>query len=134
MIAINSGLITYFACSFRDKPQFGKSGSSAGFWDLRKKRGFEEIRPRGYAMHDGAGVWGSVFWEMRGLLGKNVADQRLFSTWSEWKPVGATNQSPVFAKKLLEIIGSRDGKAQAANVRKILEERGLRTERSEKTN
>jgi hypothetical protein len=126
IVAIESGLVTYLACSFHDTPVFSKPGSVVSPWDLRKKRAFGTLKPDlGLALRDGTEIWGGVFWEIRSLLGKDLADQRLFSVWSEWEPAKGVNQTPVFAKKLLESIEKRDGKEQAARVKKIFEDRGL---------
>jgi tetratricopeptide (TPR) repeat protein len=86
LLAIESGLTTYFCCSFNDDPVFAGlalrlNGASPTNWSLDNHRSFGEIGgSAGSTMEDGI-VWGGAFWEMRQLLGQAKTDALLFGAW-----------------------------------------------------
>lgn len=69
--AIESGLATYFPCSFADNPMIGGKASAAGKavfhpQDLRKRRKLAEIRANDLVsvQNDGSEVWGGTLWDI----------------------------------------------------------------------
>jgi hypothetical protein len=130
--AIESGLATYFPCSFRDSPMLGDKASGAGKaisppQDLGKHRNFAEIRLRnwGSVQRDGSEVWGGAFWEIRQLLGVDAADRFIATTWQTFAP-GKEPAYTAFARALLAKSSSVDGGSHTEEIREILKRRGLR--------
>lgn len=124
--AIESGLVTYFACSYLDRGVFDPSHTENRM-DLTKKPTFAEFVPRdASALVAGSKVWGSMYWEIRGLVGKELADQRLFATWASWKPEMQGDESIAFAKRLVETFEKSDGKELANRVKKSFILRNLK--------
>jgi hypothetical protein len=78
-ISLESGLASYFPCSFKAAPIFGGGGFVL---DLSKHHMFGEIRPsNAYAVSDGMAVWGSSFWALRQMVGRSIADKLLWDSW-----------------------------------------------------
>jgi F0F1-type ATP synthase membrane subunit b/b' len=122
--AIESGLAWYLPCSFVDNP---KPAPEATSWDLTSKRKFEDLRPTyDSAVDIGTEVWGSVFWELRQLLGKSgdgqyVADKLLFDTWFKLRPDEViADRGASFVRILLEL----DNKDEA-QIRAVFDKRGF---------
>jgi hypothetical protein len=133
--AMESGLATYFPCSFVDHPIMGDQASDAGKallppQDLRNNRPFSDIHLKQYDSVENAGseVWGGAFWQLRQVLGKDKADHLLAETWrafSPEKPAAGTLYA-AFAANLLERSKSLDDGKYAAQIRALFEQRGLR--------
>jgi hypothetical protein len=88
--AIESGLATYFACSFAGDPVMGGKASDAGKrifppQDLRKQRKLSEINlgDWGSVQNDGSEVWGGAFWQIRELAGQPQADKVVALAWRD---------------------------------------------------
>jgi len=115
--SIESALAWYLPCSFVGNPK-----PSVGSWDLTKRRSFREIRPEiSSAMVDGTEIRGSAFWEMRQLLGPQVADKLLFDSWFKLRPADVVkDRGASFVKLVLE-----SDKPNASKIRAIFERRGL---------
>jgi hypothetical protein len=129
--AIESGLATYFACSFNNNPRSAeKTASLAGgdfkIWDLSTERKFSEIQPNvGSAMTDGTEIWGGAFWEIRQLLGQTAADRLLFKTWFAVRPGDVRkDRGASFVKKLLELNQTEERGKHADQIRAVFEKRG----------
>jgi hypothetical protein len=129
--AVESGVATYFPCSFTGDPMMGDKASAAGKalmppQDLRKHRNFSEIRLGDWAsvQNDGSEIWGGALWEVRQLLGRDAADQLVAGIWQSFSPSkGAAYAS--FANKLLANSRSIEGGKYTEQIRKILDDRGL---------
>jgi hypothetical protein len=131
--AIESGLATYFPCSFTDHPLLGDKASAAGNatdppQDLRKRRKFEEIRVSEWnsVQNDGSEVWGGALWEIRQLLGAEVADQMIAKTWQAFSPASEENAYASFGDSLLANSRLIGGGRYADQLREIFKGRGLR--------
>jgi hypothetical protein len=88
--AIESGLATYFACSFTGDPVMGDKATEAGKQvfppqDLRQERKFSKIDPADWAsvQNDGSQIWGGVFWQIRDLLKQPRADSTIAVAWRD---------------------------------------------------
>jgi hypothetical protein len=86
--AIESGVASYFPCSFTNHPMLGDGASDAGKsilrpQDLRKRRGVSEIQLRRWesVQNDGSEIWGGALWQISGLLGPERADRLIADTW-----------------------------------------------------
>ncbi len=131
--AIESGLATYFPCSFTDNPELAEKASAAGKaifhpQDLRKRRKFAEIRLDDWTsvQNDGSEVWGGALWEIRQLLGPETADRFIANTWQAFSPTKEGNAYVSFANRLLANSRSIKGGGYTEQVREIFQRRGLR--------
>jgi len=130
--AIESGLATYFPCSFTNSPMMGDKASAAGKalvppQDLRQRRKFAEIRLNdwGSVQNDGSEVWGGVLWEIRQELVPEAADRLIANTWQSFSPSKAGSAYRVFANGLLANAGSIEGGKYSQQLRQIFNARGL---------
>jgi len=130
--AIESGLASYFPCSFTDHPMVGDKASDAGKailppQDLRKRRKFAEIQLSKWdsVQNDGSEVWGGALWQMRELLGPEQADRLIANTWQSFSSAKAANAYISFAKKLLANSQPIDGGRYTEQIRDIFKQRGL---------
>ncbi len=130
--AIESGLATYFSCSFTDNPKSTEKtaaliGGSFHVWDLDNKRPFSELRPDvGAAIMDGTEIWGGAFWAMRKTLGKQVADKLLFDAWFALKPDDVrSDKGATFVRKLIDLDKTLAGGEHQSEIREIFRSRGL---------
>jgi len=110
--AIESGLASYFPCNFTQNPAIGDL-------NLVNDRKFSEISLDDWAsvQRDGSEIWGGAFWDIDQLLGHEMANQLLYSTWVNLKvPAGRKNPYTSFAKSML------DNLDEATNFKPELEE------------
>jgi cell division protein FtsB len=115
--AIYSGLATYFSYSFADNPR-----PNPDSWDLTKKRPFIDLKSTDNSvLSDGTEIWGSAFWELRTILGQNVADKLLLDAWFglHAEQVRA-DRGASFVRKLMDL-----DKAHEAEIRGVFAQRGL---------
>jgi hypothetical protein len=129
--AIESGLATYFPCSFTDYPMLADRASAAGKaifppQDLRKRRKFAEIQVSDWnsVQNDGSEVWGGALWEIRQLLGAELADQLIANTSRTFAP-GREPAFASFANDLVANSRSVEGGTHTEQVREIFKGRGL---------
>jgi hypothetical protein len=117
--AIYSGLATYFSCSFVDNP---RPNPDTTIWDLAKKRPFTELKPTDDSvLIDGTEIWGSAFWELRTILGKNVADKILIDAWFNLHAEKVrADRGASFVRKLFDL-----DKTHEAQIRAVFVQRGL---------
>jgi hypothetical protein len=131
--AIESGLASYFPCSFANHPIVGDKASDAGRallppQDLSKRRNFGEIRLKDWnsVQNDGSEVWGGALWQIRESLGRERADQLIAKTWQAFSSTpkqGSAYRS--FANDLIATSQSLDGGQHTNQLREILKQRGL---------
>jgi hypothetical protein len=132
--AIESGLASYFPCSFTSQPMVGADASEAGKkvlppYDLRNRRQFSEIELTEWnsVQNDGSPIWGAAMWQLRELLGAERADRLIADTWRSFPPEpGSENAYLSFANSLLANSASINGGKYSAQVREVFEQRGLR--------
>jgi hypothetical protein len=131
-----SGLATYFTCSFNGDSRFARktaqrSGYGRSLVYLEETRRLDESpipsseELRVFAIQLGGEVWGSAFWEVRGLLGPSTADKLIAEAW---KTVPKTKTDTCIAQRiaqklvaLVTIAHPRDSDA----IRASLEKRGI---------
>jgi hypothetical protein len=94
--AIESGLATYFPCSFLNHPKVADQASAAGQnvfrpQNLLNSRRFSEIQLEQFVsvQNDGSEIWGAAFWEIRELLLQEDADRLLAKTWRAFSPLNS---------------------------------------------
>lgn len=116
--AIESGLATYISCSFQNNPR-----ATASAWDLsRNVHQLNEVRDVSSAMRVGTELWGSAFWEIRGVLGAQAADRLLYETWRQLDPrMAPAAVAQDFARRIID----KTPPAQRAAVRGAFTRRGI---------
>jgi hypothetical protein len=133
--AIESGLATYFACSYSNDPIMGGGASDTRKallppQDLRNRRRLKEIVIEEWAsvQHDGSEIWGGIFWQVRKLAGPAIADRLLADTWHGFSPADEKGEKVyrAFAQYLLNRSESIENGALTERLRAVFEERGLR--------
>jgi hypothetical protein len=140
-LAIESGLATYFPCSFLNHPKLGDQASVEGQkvfrpQDLLNSRRFSEIQLEQFVsmQNDGSEIWGAAFWQIRELLGQEDADRLLAKTWQAFGPRDSQTASfyASFVESLVENSkGVGDG-SQVEAVRAIFVRRGINSPRGSK--
>ncbi|WBL75309.1 hypothetical protein I3J27_19870 [Bradyrhizobium xenonodulans] len=140
-LAIESGLATYFPCSFANHSQMGDQATAAGKsvyppQDLSNHRRFSEIRLDQFASveNDGSEVWGAAFWELRQLLKQEDADRVLAKTWQTVGPQErhAGGFYAGFIESLIESSRSIDNGSKEEGIRAIFARRGIEVPRHRK--
>jgi hypothetical protein len=132
--AMESGLATYFPSSFLDHPVMGDRATAEGKklfppQDLRNRRHFDEIHlgDNGSEQTEGSEIWGGAFWEVRELLGKDVADRLLADAWRAFRPAKdqRTGVYTTFVLSLIERLKAAGTSAQPGELRALFTKRGL---------
>jgi hypothetical protein len=143
---IESGLADYFACSFKDDPNFGtkmvtlfKKTAPGQFTKpflrtMENRLRFDQIdldRSGGRVNSEGE-VWSGAFWDLRQKLGFDVhgnhlADVLLLKAWDDRRPLpnGEKAARAAFAKAILDQDQKLTGGKSAAQIREVLQSRGL---------
>jgi hypothetical protein len=85
---IESALADYFSCSFANRPLFGEIVAAVMnlprpyIRDLNNSRSFDEAPDvRGSVTLDRGEIWGGAFWELRSVVGQDLADRLLAGAW-----------------------------------------------------
>jgi hypothetical protein len=132
--AIESGVASYFPCSFTNHPMLGDGASDAGKsilspQDLRKRRGVSEIQLRQWesVQNDGSEIWGGALWQIRELLGAERADRLIADTWHAFSFEETKGKAYVsFVNHLLTNSAAIDQGKYTAQIRAVFDERGVR--------
>lgn len=124
LIAIMSGLATYFPSSSANNPNYGQgfAGKLDQFLSLEKLHDvqFQNASP------DGSSVWGSVFWELRSLLDQESADALLLQAWQRMGSADPAQADAVtFASNIIELHKASGGK-KTDEIRQLFQRRGLK--------
>jgi tetratricopeptide (TPR) repeat protein len=121
LVAILSGLATYYPSSSRNDPNYGPAYGG----QLDRFHSLTEMRPE-YAGPDGSSIWGSACWELRTLLGSGSADALLLQAWEQMRPSNPAEPDAVrFVSKIIDLHRSNGGK-QAELIRLLFERRGVK--------
>lgn len=87
MRQIESALADYFPCSFSNRALFGEIVAAVMklpqpyVRNLNNERAFEETSETEGEEHDRGEIWAGAFWEIRSILGRELADRILARTW-----------------------------------------------------
>lgn len=121
LVAILSGLATYYPSSFKNDPDFGPAYGG----QLDNFRSLSELRLES-ASAGGSSIWGSICWELRTMLGASNSDRLLFEAW---KQMDAASQPDSYARnfavKIIELHRASGG-AGSDSIRALFERRGLK--------
>jgi tetratricopeptide (TPR) repeat protein len=121
LMAILSGLATYFPSSSRNSPNYGPAYGGK----LDKFRSLNDLHLEN-ASADGSSIWGSICWELRTLLNRDTADGLLLKAWGQMHSDDPTTSDAVrFASSIIELHKSAGGAKEGA-IRQMFERRGLR--------
>jgi hypothetical protein len=134
MQQIESALADYFPCSFADRAGFGEIVATVMnlgkpyVRNLKNSRKFDETMEAGGLVQDGGEVWGGVFWEIRSVLGRDLADRVLARAWQSmaW-PIAERDTPRKFIDALLVTAGEIGSDRQVAEIGKIFRQRGFPT-------
>jgi hypothetical protein len=119
-LAVESGLACYYPASFRNDPK-------CGFYDLSTANPFTPPDrssgdfPNAYGIR----VWGSAFWELRGLLGQAKCDQVFMKFWQTLDPRKPDQEYPRYAASELLKRYRELGGDQLDRVKAVFTKRGL---------
>ena len=87
MQQIESGLADYFPCSFADRSYFGEIVATVMNLgrpytrNLYNSRKFDETPELEGLSQDRGEIWGGAFWQLRSVLGRDLADRLLAKAW-----------------------------------------------------
>jgi Spy/CpxP family protein refolding chaperone len=140
--SIGEGLADYFTCSFTGDPlvgeksihkfqkAFGKDRFPNDFMrNLKNDRSFKEAYssdPKTSEVHSVGEIWGGAFWEIRELLGQDLADKLLFATWKSLSPSDLSGLSEgKFVKRLLKQYEPLEDGNQRERLEEIFRRRDL---------
>jgi len=139
--AIETGLVSYFACSYQNEPTLGRrqpvkpgtaqaSADSAAMINLENNTKLNEAdTTTDYeAMYKVGEAWGGLFWDIRKALGRDLADRILLSAW---RGLPAPNAQPhqyatKMAQKILAEIRAKADRQKEPEIRSLLEQRSLK--------
>ncbi len=130
-VSIEWGLATYYPCSFKNNPVFGNISASIDksvkALNLINNGKFTRMRPDDYQWVDETQeVWGAAFWEIRQLVGQDVGDKLLFSSWNSITESDVQLNDPKsFVRKILEMDQSTESGRHSNEIRAIFVRRGL---------
>ena len=132
--ALESGLATYFPCSFSNNPLVGDQASDAGKrvcppQTLRNHRRFDEIQLKDWSsvQNDGSEIWGGTFWQIREVLEAATADRLLAEVWQAYSSSEGQSDDAYadFARNLLNRSKSIENGKHTKRFRAVFEGRGL---------
>jgi hypothetical protein len=132
---IESALADYFTCSFADRPIFGEIVAAVFnlprpyVRNLNNSRRFDEAPDlRGSVTLDRGEIWGGAFWEVRSVLGRDLADRLLARAWQSmaW-PIAEQGTALKFIEVLLLNAKEIASDQQVTNINAIFRKRGFPT-------
>jgi len=124
LIAILSGLATYYPSSSTNNPNYGQD-FAAHLDQFRSLDGIQNVQARN-ASPDGSARWGSAFWELRSLLNRESADALLLLAWQQ--TLSADTDQPdsiAFASRIIDLHKAAGGDKGDA-IRQLFQRRGLK--------
>jgi len=128
--SIESGLANYFTCSFNDTPIFASTSAKKGNdfeINFSKKLMFKKPVDMNDAMYTVSNMWGSAFWEIRLLLGKDIADKLFYTSWKAISLNTYDNNNPnEFISILLNTDQIIEEGKNKIGIKEIFDKRGLK--------
>jgi hypothetical protein len=133
MQQIESALADYFPCSFADRPSFGEIVAAVMnlgpyLRNLNNSRKFDETQELGGEVHERGEIWGGAFWELRSLLGRDLADRLLARAWQSmaW-PIAERDTARKFIDALLSNARESASDQQVTEISTTFRKRGFPT-------
>jgi hypothetical protein len=132
---IESALADYFTCSFADRPLFGEIVAAVMnlprpyIRNLNNSRRFDEAPDvRGSVTLDRGEIWSGAFWELRSVVGRDLADRLLARAWQSMAWPNTEQETPSkFIDALLRTAKEMTTDQQVAKIRTIFRERRFPT-------
>jgi hypothetical protein len=140
LAAIETGLVSYFACSYQNDPMLARAqtrsdgqkdtGGGRAMIDLENGKSLSSaasIKETDYgAMYDIGDAWGGVFWDIRKSIGADLADQIIFAAWRSLPP---PDKNPSYAtemeRRILSQVRTKMGEEKERGIRELFVKRGL---------
>jgi len=132
MQQIESGLADYFPCSYADRSYFGEIVAAVlnlgrpYTRNLNNSRKFDETPELEGEVHERGEIWGGAFWQLRSVLGRDLADRLLARAWQSmaW-PI----TEPETARKFIDavLLNAKDiaSDQKVAEIRTTFRKRGF---------
>jgi tetratricopeptide (TPR) repeat protein len=121
LVAILSGLATYYPSSATNDPNYGPGYGG----HLDKFRSLDDLHLEN-ASADGSSIWGSICWELRTLLDQHAADALLLKAWGQMlSPGPESSDAQRFASSVIELHKSSGGSKEEV-IRRLFQRRGLK--------
>jgi hypothetical protein len=118
--AIESGLASYFGCSFVNNPRV-----PGGDGTLDNDASVAELQ-LGFS-NEFLFAWGGTFWDLRKTIGATAADRLLYRAWATVTPVDVAKNAPRdFLAKVLEADKQLEQGKYAAQIAAAFERHGVR--------
>jgi len=130
-VSIEWGLATYFPCSFKNNPTLGSLSATTDKTikplNLINDNKFTVMRPNDFRwVNDTQEAWGGAFWDIRQLVGQDMADKLLFSSWNALQQSDIREDDPkVFVNKILEAEQSMEAGKHSSEIKAVFIRRGL---------
>lgn len=133
--AIGSGLAAYLPCSFSDRREIGSKAAAIAREGLPSLFNMLDRRPVGdihlddqYSIQMDAGsIWGSVFWQMREELSKDIADRLLVIAWKNVsEPAKGQQGFRTFLDAVLKADLEIESGKHVDEIRRIFNQRGIK--------
>ena len=140
LAAIETGLVSYFACSYQNDPMLGRAqtpsdgqkdtSSGRAMIDLENGKSLSSaasIKESDYrAMGDIGVAWGGVFWDIRKSIGAELADQIIFAAWRSLPPPDKNPSYPTeMERRILSQVRTKMGEEKEREIRELFVKRGL---------
>jgi len=138
--AIETGLVSYFACSYQNDPILGRPHPQPGaapsgtdnepLINLENKRtlaGAASLTASDFQRtYDVGEAWGGLFWDIRKAVGREVADPIMLAAWRALpSETGSRNYSTEIATRILAQVRAKAGEQKAREIRALFNERSL---------
>jgi hypothetical protein len=137
-VAIESAIADYFVCSYSNRTEIGLKSAEVLHKEgalppdrnylrtIRSDQTYTDLARMdvGQMNYEGARVWSSLLWQIRGALGQQKADRIAFETWRRMSWTGGVVQKRKrFALAILAATEAMAGKDDATAVRGLMAER-----------
>ncbi len=124
LIAILSGLATYYPSSSTNNPNYGQDFATQ-LDQFRPLDGIQNVQAQN-ASTEGSARWGSAFWELRSLLSRESADALLFQAWQQMLSADTDQPDAIaFASRVIDLHKAAGGDKGDA-IRQLFQHRGLK--------
>lgn len=124
LIAILSGLATYYPSSSTNNPNYGQD-FAAKLDQFRPLDSMQNVQAQN-ASPEGSARWGSAFWELRSLLNRKAADPLLLQAWQQMLSADTDQPDAIaFASRIIDLQKAAGGD-KSDTIRQLFQRRGLK--------
>jgi hypothetical protein len=128
---IESGLADYYPGSFNNDALVAeiaakRIANKPYIRNLSNQRTFDEIKLANTEQEAGE-IWGGAFWELRQLLGQEIADKYFYTAWVALRQPDVSKETSVgFVKRLLEVDRAAQNGKNVDQIQAVFTRRGLK--------